>query len=190
MIGGFEAFQNHVFLDVREVRAVRLDLLPCLAEVALVLTEQVEVRQHDIGVGIEAPILVEHRIGGTICQPFAHIDPETGQNPASGLHATFLTPVTRFYQSAKNMIFEKIGGSLGVIAEHLHVIVSLRRMREVVDHRRREYLYIVAVASINENVGFDLRHIVEEAVYVLRRDQPDLTVLNLIYTARTCPDAC
>jgi len=53
-------------------------------------------------------------------------------------------------------------------------------MGEVIDHRRGHDLHVVPFAGINEDVGFNHRHITEEAVYVLRRDQSNLTRFNQI----------
>lgn len=89
-----------------------------------------------------------------------------------------------FVQATSDVIFEEVGGVLSLIAENLHVIRTHRRVVEVVDHARGHDPYLMALAHINEDVGLNLRHIAEEAVYVLRCHQTDLAGLDQVEQVR------
>jgi len=138
-----------------------------LPQVAVVLLEQLEVGTDDIGAGCELDILAVVGVAATVGQLLAHVchvaDHHTAPVPQSLLADVGFAPM----QPSFDMVFKEVGGVLRFIAEHLHVIGTHRGVVEVVDHARGHDPHLMPLADVDKDVGLDLRHVAEEAVYVL-----------------------
>ena len=183
MIRCLEPFGDCALWNVWEVRSAFVDLMPCLEQITVVLAENLEVTQDHVRVQVETLVLAEIGIA-LLVHLRAAVHHETGQNLASRPHATGAAAVPRLHQTPPNLVFEVIRGALRFLTEHLDVRRSHHRVSEIVDHARGHHLHIIAFAGINEQIGFDHRHIAEEAVYVLRRDQANLPRLDQVVELR------
>lgn len=161
-----------------------LDVQVGLAQIALVVLEQLEIGADDVSAGRQLHILAMVRVASAVGQLLAHITHVADDHRATRPQALLTDVRLALVQATSDMVFEEVGGVLGFVAEDFHVICAHRRLVEVVDHARGHNPHLMTLAHVDEDVGLNLRHITEEAIHILRCHQPDLAGLDQVKQVR------